>query len=140
MIRNKYEIVKPEDVRVNTRYTFSFNPEEQPKPQRFYNITLTLFSSWSEKNIELFKSMKYAKIETYMEISKNSRLHYHGYIKILDIVNFYFFEVPKLKHYGTFEIDFISDPMTWDLYCKKQKDEMEKFCNKNNMLYHYVPE
>lgn len=72
-----------------------------------------------------------------MEISKGSRLHFHGYITVHDVIKFYYYDIRKLKHYGTFEIDFIQDPMIWDLYIKKQKDKMDKFCHENNMQYEY---
>lgn len=135
MIDSKFKVIKPEDIVIKNRYSFSFNPEEQPKPQRFYNVTLNCFESWSQKVYEVFASLRFAEVETFMEISKGGRLHFHGYIKVNDIPSFYFYEIPKLKHYGTFEIDIINDPMLWDLYIKKQKSFMSKFCKKNRMQY-----
>jgi len=134
----KHNIIKPEDVVEGCTYSFSYNPEEQPKPQRFYNISLSLFKSWSDTLNDIFNSFKYCKFHHYMEISSNSRLHFHGYIKINNISKFYFYEIQKLKHYGTFEIDFITDPLIWDLYIKKQKSFMEIFCSENEMTYEYT--
>lgn len=135
--KEKYSILKPEDIVLFNRYSFSFNPEDQPKPQRFYSITLNLFTSWAEQIYNMFVSLRYCEVETYMEISKSSRLHFHGYIKINDIFNFYFYDLPKIKHYGTLEIDHIKDPLVWDLYIKKQKSFCELFCAKHNIIYHF---
>lgn len=137
MIDTKFKVIKPEDCVIDTLYSFSYNPEEQPDIQRFYNIRLNEFESWSQRVYEVFASLRYSHIRTYMEISRSGRLHFHGYIKIKDIVQFYFYDLRKLKHYGTFEIDFINDPLKWDLYIKKQKEMMEPFCKKNSMLYEY---
>lgn len=137
MIDSKFKIIKPEECLPNILYSFSYNPESQPTVQRFYNISLKCFESWSQEIYEIFTSLRNCTIRTYMEISKAGRLHFHGYIKIQDIVNFYFYDLKKLKHYGTFEIDFINDPLKWDLYIKKQKPYMELFCKVNDMTYEF---
>lgn len=133
-----HQCIKPEDVIPFNKYTFSYNPEEQPSVQRFYSIRLNEMESWSQKIYDVFDSLKYSRIDTYVEISGSGRLHFHGYIRIYDIPNFYFYDLKKLKHYGTYEIDFITDPLKWDLYCKKQKDFMDQFCSKNGIIYHYT--
>lgn len=140
MSKPKYSIISPEDISLDERYSFSYNPEEQPDVQRFYCITLKCFESWSQKIYEIFSTLRYCEIETYVEISKAGRLHFHGYIRITDIANFYFYDLRKLKHYGTFEIDFIEQDENWDAYIKKQSWFMEDFCKKNNMQYHFNTE
>lgn len=137
MIDYKYKLIKPEEVVINTNYAFSFNPEDQPCTSVFYNVKIDEFESWSKKQYKTFSILRYSTIQTFMEISKGGRLHFHGYIKINDIPNFYFYDLKRLMKEGTFEIDFIKDPLIWDLYIKKQKPFMEKFCSINNMDYLY---
>lgn len=137
MIDSKFKCIKPEQVIPDMNYAFSYNPEEQPTPQRFYNITLNCFESWSQKIYEIFATLRYCEIETYMEISKNGRLHFHGYIRISDIPKFFFYDIKKLRHHGTYEIDEINDEDTWIDYCVKQREYMTDFCIENCMEYIY---
>jgi len=137
LIDSKFKVIKPEECVIKQKYSFSYNPDTQPTIQRFYNITLKCFEDWSQQIYDVFTTLRYSTVQTYMEMSKAGRLHFHGYIVINDIANFYFYDLKKLKHYGTFEIDFITDPLIWDLYIKKQKDFMEIFCTNNEMVYHF---
>lgn len=131
----KYTCIKPEDVVEGTEYTFSFNPEEQPLFQRFYSMTLNNLKDWSQQQDNVFRSLKYCKINVVMEISSGGRLHYHGYITITDTVNFFLKTIKHLKHYGTYEIDVITDPDKWSAYVYKMDKKMKSFCQNHSMIY-----
>lgn len=131
----KYSCVKPEDVKVGESYSFSYNPEDQPLVELFYKVKLNTFSAWSRFYYDLFKSMKYCQVHLQMEISSGARLHYHGYIIITDIVKFFMYEIKRLRHYGTYEIDTIKDRDKWEAYIDKQGDIMKIFCAKEEMQY-----
>jgi len=134
LFKPKNAVIKPECAIKYGKYAFSFNPQDQPDIQRFYSVKLTAFESWFESYYDLFRSMKYCIIQCVPEISAGSRIHWHGYIKILDQFNFYLYEVKRLEHHGTIEIDTYN-PMEWDLYIKKQKDFVEPWCSKSNVTY-----
>lgn len=132
----KYSCVKPEDIHLGLKYSFSYNPEDQPLFEKFYKMKLNTLNDWSQKYEDIFTTLKYCKISIYLEISSNARFHWHGYIEILNIVPFLLHDCAKLKHYGTYEIDIIKDPLIWDKYITKQKSFMEIYCNKNDLKYY----
>lgn len=138
MLKKKHSCVKPEDMVTFHRYSFSYNPEDQPDVQRFYCMKLLEYESWFGRYYDIFDSLKYSSVRTFVEISSQGRIHFHGYIKINDIYQFFFHDMKKLKCYGTFEIDQITDPLKWDLYIKKQKHFMEEFCFKNHIIYNFI--
>lgn len=131
----KYNCIKPEEVVDNTLYTFSFNPEEQPMFQKFYSMTLNNLKDWSQQQHNILTSLKYCKVECYMEISSGGRLHFHGYIKITDTVNFFLKTIKHIRHYGTYEIDHITDHEKWSEYVSKMEKKMKTFCENHSMIY-----
>lgn len=130
-----YSCLKPELIVRGIEYSFSYNPEDQPKFEQFYKVKLDTLKSWSEYYAKLFLSLKYASIYCVMEISSKGRFHYHGTISIDDIARFIINDLAKLRHYGTYEIDIINDKDKWDKYVHKQQDFMEKYCKDNDMIY-----
>lgn len=129
-------MIKVESLVLNKEYAFSFNPEEQPLFEKFYKCKLNNLSDWSNAVKERLLSLKYAKVEVYTEISQKGRFHFHGYIRIIsDIVKFVVHDLAKLRHYGTYEIDDIKDPITWQTYVHKQEHIMKNYCHSNNMSY-----
>lgn len=134
----QHKCLKPENICLGDRYAFSFNPESQPIVQNFHNVRLTTFSQWADEIYAVFDKCKYCKIETVMEISAGSRLHFHGYITITKLIEFYFYDLKILKFHGSFEIDTIGGGLdAWDDYCIKLKYPMIKFCENNGMKYSY---
>lgn len=131
----KYSCIKPEDVLEGVEYSFSFNPEDQPHFDRFYNMKLNTLSNWSDNQFDILTSLKYCTVNVYLEISSKARFHYHGVIKIHHIPNFYIHDLAKVRNYGTYEIDYIKDIEVWTSYVTKQKHIMEDYCNKHNMKY-----
>lgn len=133
----KHNIISPEDVVPNKLLTFSFNPEEQPLFQKFYTMKLNNLKDWSQQINNIISSMKYCKITAYLEISRKSRLHLHGFINITHIIKFYLCDLKKLMHYGTLEIDIINDNEIWTKYVLKQEKMMQSFAKNNDMYYEY---
>lgn len=135
----QHKCIKPENVTLGNKLAFSFNPESQPVVQNFSQVKLTTFSSWSQEVYKVFDRCRYCTIETVMEISAGGRLHFHGYITINKLIEFYFFDLKILKFHGSFEIDSIGESVTsWDEYIHKLKSPMKDFCIKEQMEYIYT--
>lgn len=131
----KYSCIPPECVKTDELYTFSFNPEEQPLFEKFYKMKLNNLKDWSQQMYNILISLKYAEVECVLECSRQGRLHYHGWIMIKDPIEFYLKDLKKLKHYGTYEIDYIKDDEVWSTYVYKQMKHMKSFCDKYDMIY-----
>lgn len=133
----KYNCLNPEDIDPLKYYTFSYNPEEQPLFERFYKMKLNNLADWSNKMKQIFDSLRYAKIEVNLEVSRRGRFHMHGVIKISMPLEFVIHDLKMLAHYGTYEIDSITDNEKWVKYCCKQQRLIEKYAHKNNMFSSY---
>lgn len=131
----KHNIISPEDVDLDKVMSFSFNPEEQPLFEKFYSMRLNNLEDWSRRQKDILTSLRYCKISAVVECSRKGRLHYHGFIKISKVIEFYLMDLKKLMHYGTLEIDGIDDIDKWVTYVTKQEKYMRKFCENNNMVY-----
>lgn len=118
----------------NVEYSFTFNPATQH----------TMIRELSERAYREIHSMlvvlkhirKYnaCKITLYPEVSSKGRWHWHGYIIITDVYNFYVRCVPTLENTGMYEIDDINDPEIWKLYISKDEKIM-----KPNLLAERLP-
>lgn len=131
----KYSCIKPEDIECGKEYSFSFNPEDQPKFERFYNMKLNTLRTFSEENEKIFHLLRYCDVKVYLEISSKGRFHYHGYIKIEHIPKFIIHDLAKLRSVGTYEIDMIKSPETWWQYVSKQRHFMLDYAKQNDMKY-----
>lgn len=114
---SKYKFIKPEDVKLDTMYSLSINPEQQhfAETKRVDEMKCHLQ--------ELVNGLS-GLVDGYMECSSGGRLHFHGTIlfKSLDgLEHFYLFDVPSIKHLATVEMDTIEDMDKWDEYCEKNK-------------------
>jgi len=101
----------------------------------------THLRDWAEEQALLFARCKHATIEVYMELSRNGRFHFHGRIKfesIICIMYFYSVDLRRLHASGTGEIDTETDPMKWNLYCRKQFDYMSEFASLENIGFHHI--
>lgn len=117
MANQRNQIPKFETLDPKTQYAFTYAPSDR---QQF----------WGEPNrFELFKGkistwfmsvLKTTTIKVRIELSPSGRLHLHGYITILDKMDFYLYLIPKLSDYGTIAIKPITDPFDWEAYCNKQ--------------------
>ena len=129
----RHKTLAPEDIVVNEWHSFTFNPEMQPLTPRF---TLDLIT-WHNGLDNIFKSLKYCDITLRPELSSGSRWHYHGQIKITNIMKFYIFDLPILRENGSLEIDTITDIKVWTEYCCKQTNIMKDICIEYGIPYYY---
>lgn len=138
--KHKHSCIKPEDCDITKYYTFSFNPVEQPEFVSFYKTHLNSLKDWSDNIKTNLLKLHFCKYHLACEISTGGRLHYHGYIRITNIVKFYLQDLAYLKTLGTFEIDKITDNIKWDTYVYKQKIFMEPYCQTEDITYELTNE
>jgi len=132
---NKIHSCIPPEENFGQNLTFTFNPSDSIEWQN-KGPTSNHLKDWIEKYHKVFDKCSSAVIECRPELSKLGRMHWHGSIKIVSQM-FYLKDIHLLKLNGTFEIDTISDPMIWDLYCRKQQETMGPLCESNDTLYIY---
>lgn len=65
-------------------------------------------------------SLKYCTIDYYPELSHTGRIHFHGTIKIHNILLFYYIDLSTLKSMGHYCIDTIDDLKIREIYQTKQ--------------------
>lgn len=131
----KHNIIEPEKVNPDELLSFSFNPEEQPLFEKFYCMRLNNLADWSRRQKDILSTLRYAKVSCVLEISRKGRMHMHGFIKIHKIAEFYLMDLKKLMHYGTLEIDSITNVEKWYDYIYKCSKFMRPYCERNDMVY-----
>lgn len=129
----RHKLLPPEEMIPDTMYTCNINPEIQPLTPKF---TLDLIT-WHNGMDNMFKSLKHSSVKLNLELSSNSRWHYHGTIKISNIMKFYIFDLPILKESCSLEIDKIEDLNIWTAYCTKQESLMKPICKEYGIPYKY---
>lgn len=150
--------ISPEDCSLNYGYCFTFNPQIQPldvEGSKNANSSLWQFSphddlklhlkTWYVACRNLFESMRGCKIyDMVVEISDKGRYHFHGRLKITDIMDFYTFDIPildKKAHYcicqqlGDAPSDKEVKYKTWDEYLNKQQQFMKPYLLKHGIKY-----
>lgn len=123
----------PEEMIVNRKYAFTFNPEKQPLNPNFKLDLIT----WHNGIDNIFKSLKYCHVVLQPELSSGCRWHYHGYIEINDIMMFYIYDLNHIRQSGSYEIDTIENEITWVNYVCKQSELMKPICKKYGIPYTY---
>lgn len=115
-------IVSPETVSVTEWYTITINPETQlfGDPDRFMLVSSYVYGK--------LKNINHIECYLYPEISGKGRIHFHGKIKIIDVIDFYLYGVYKLMLIGHIEIDTIKDVKVWDTYMTKSCPMMASLC------------
>jgi len=117
----------PEKVEKNVVYSFTINPNDAnqyfEKTDRLGRFRDNLYGKL------LLNLAPYAKYDIYIEISKKGRLHGHGTIEIIDILNFYLKSIPYLMDFCSYEMDTIASPEVWLKYCTKQSHLFAKSAN-----------
>lgn len=117
---NKYKIIPFEKFKLNTLYSFSFNPEDQHETT---GIPLVHIDNAFKKMMDSLHGVQY---RVYREISPapNCRQHYHGYIRFIqtnmDLYHIYTKQIRQICLKGSVEIDEINDYEIWNTYCTKQ--------------------
>lgn len=119
----KQPILAPEEVTTDGWYTFNVNPAEQysyEEPIKRWNDVYKLIQT-------LITDMNQcALIEGTLEVSRNGRIHMHGYLQFKDIIDFYL-RLPKMLSKCTIKLDYITDYDKWEAYCTKQKATNTKY-------------
>lgn len=114
---------------IDTNYSFSYNPELQPKEGR-----PLLWAPYYNHMSSIFYSLNYCTIKVNSEFGAYGRWHFHGCIMLKDVLKFYVYDLPKLKKHGALEIDTIQDPETWEEYCDKEQHLVGAFLQELNAV------
>lgn len=126
-LKPRNQSMKYEDVTPNSTFAFTFAPSDlnqfTDSPDRYKS-----FMMWVRTYF--LKELKGAYIKVMPELSSLGRLHLHGFITILNPMDFYLYTIPELIQSGTIVIKAITDQSEWEKYCQKQRIEEE---------YVYVP-
>lgn len=142
----KYNIIAPEDVKLNEEYTFTLNPESTPYQTKRKGDKCLVLPPFINEIIKGLGKLRYCKYSLRHEISCHGKWHYHGTIRITDIMNFYCFDIPLIKELGCFEIDMITDKDKWIKYLTKCEALVRPYMEKDKLPYvidnntKYVPE
>jgi hypothetical protein len=134
----KTPIVSPEKIELNTFYSFTLSPNDSCQYFGYAHRCEKrdhIFDPTETQRLKLFQRYirdypykvlkKFCDVKLYSEISRNGRLHCHGWIKFKDfksVMLFYTNVVEEYKRvYGFIEIDTIKDMQVWKTYCTKQQ-------------------
>lgn len=129
----RHKNLSPEETIAGELMAFTYNPELQPITPNFKLDLIT----WHNQMDNIFKSLKYSRVELRPELSQGSRWHYHGHIKIDNIMKFYIYDLPILRQNGSYEIDKINDFKIWMTYCTKQEELMKPITKEFKIPYLY---
>jgi len=118
MIRKaKNQIPNMEDLIEGQRYAVTINPIDKfqyfAAQQRVNNCAVALDTILFYNN---------AKYKLYPELSSKGRFHLHGYITVMNKIEFYLFSVPYMLSRCTIVIKELKDEDKWDEYIHKQND------------------
>lgn len=123
--KKKNEFVKLEDCHVHQRYSFSYNPVDQPIME-----SPTGFKDWWQENYNFFRSMLHSTYQLYCELSPHGRWHFHGYVWVTNVLKFYMYDVPRMSNCAC-SMDSIGptfdDENQWLAYCIKQQNQLSEF-------------
>lgn len=114
--------LKYEDMEDDYRYSITLNPEDA---YQFWDMPdrLALFEKHHLnhlKKLAIHDRINVCVFDLHLELSPAGRLHYHGYLRMLNKKTFYLYTLHKLAKQYQYEIDVINDPQVWDDYVNKQ--------------------
>lgn len=119
----KNEFLKPEVVSMGKLYAISINPVAQPQIGKCLS-----FKEWYDSHEHLFRDVCVAsEFRLYIEISPMGRFHFHGWMCIKNIMNFYLYDVKTLTMERTCVIKEIEDPDVWEEYTLKQQHIIQRY-------------
>lgn len=116
-IKKRNEIIDFEAVNTETDYAITINPCDK---HQFFKDNHRIGTFMEDIHRILYNSSKVYKYRLYLEVSPKGRLHWHGYIKIKDPIQFYLYSVPHMLALSTVVIKPIDDSEVWYNYCNKQ--------------------
>lgn len=115
--------LKPEEVYIGKLYAISVNPVAQPQIGRCLS-----FKEWYDSMEHLFRDVCIAsEFRLYVEISPMGRFHFHGWMCVKNIMNFYIYDVKTLTREQTCVIKEIEDPEVWEEYILKQQGLIQNY-------------
>ncbi|UOF82064.1 rep protein [Circoviridae sp.] len=118
--KKKNDIIDFENMIDGVFYAITINPND--KHQYFHNpIRLGNFLTDLKKEY-LYKIDGTYEFDVYPEVSSKGRLHWHGFIKVYDKVNFYLFDIPNIIRKGTLVIREMNDEDSWLEYVTKHRE------------------
>lgn len=130
-------------------YAITINPKDELQGEPILNLIQRglIYNKLIMKLLKLLKGIG-VEYKLYPELStpdpvrvatcRNTmpRLHYHGYIKIKDIVLFYLWGYTRLiKKIGMIKIKTIDDNMKWFKYITKDTNQMKVVTDRLNIPY-----
>lgn len=132
-------LVHPEDLQdaSGVSYAFTINPRNTinyNNLKSFRKAYLEFVEDFQAKMIKI-KSIKYS---LNIESSSNGKLHFHGYLEILNPVDFYFRDLRSLEDVGSYLIKPIDKPDVWAEYIDKQASFWEKIKDKYIIPVHFM--
>lgn len=106
-------------------YSITLNPAEQ-----HFQLVRDRLKHLKADMWETCNKLRYSEIRIYPELSNTSgttcsRWHYHGWIKILDSLNFHLYDLPLLDNHCNVDIDTIECETLWYQYVMKNRDIMK---------------
>lgn len=113
-------------------YSFTVNPNDA---NQNWTNRLNRFTTVIKKTIRNLDFILSAEYELYPEISKTGRIHYHGYITILDPMEFLLYDIRQLDKWSKYEIDTLTDNDVWPRYIKKDKETVQRYCKSKQLPY-----
>lgn len=129
-VRNEFPSL--EKLRCGITCAFTVNPEHQ-----YFDFPDRLFMVLEDTQKAL--ATEYAYYKFYTELSPTGRIHYHGWITIINPLRFYLGDVHRLTTFGTLSVKIIptlEDFDEWEIYCIKQAHIMTLYDKKGKILLH----
>lgn len=144
-IKTPHKAPKIEDIKLNDDMAFTYNPNAEADPTR----PLMQFINNQYKKLNELAGIGGFKAEIYPESSPLGRIHFHGFIQIVDIHKWIHIGVIGLKDTGCFAIkqfferkdkededdDHLTGKEKWTEYCLKQKNIIKPLFANNVLEY-----
>lgn len=107
MTHQKCKSLKLECLNLDDEYSITISPPDyrDSKTARSNSVQIQIdFRQKLEESINFFKKLKHCSLLLFTELSPTGRIHFHGYLKILDIWKFIYQDVYFLNQMS-YEID-----------------------------------
>lgn len=112
-----------ETMRVGTKYAITIAPEYQTlgwdkKSHTF--VYAQPHKTFRKYVLNHLRNLKACVVDLTYELSPLGRQHYHGYLEVNNVLEFYTYDIHVLKSLGALCIKNITNITEWDTYVKKQ--------------------
>lgn len=120
-----HQLLKAEQIVLDTDYAFSYNPKEQHdlvslSGGEYELIIKDRKKAFLRKTKLMLHNLKGSSYRLWFEVSPKGRMHWHGYIRIHDLNEWFMHDTMMLMHYGAVCIKEITDRPYWQDYVTKQ--------------------